>query len=126
MIVAGRAIRLADPLTWCQWLWTAIPLVLVFIGGGLTGDLGGAAMAINIRILRSGKAAVLRYALATLLSPGAPVLTASLQGCSFLLLTQNSLLVLPVGHLKVAATRTSMCDRPPFPADSSLLPRDQR
>jgi hypothetical protein len=43
----------------------------VFIGGALGGALGGAAMAFNVRILRSDMTAVARYALAALLSVGA-------------------------------------------------------
>jgi hypothetical protein len=68
---AGRTIKIVEPLTLYQWLWTGIPLLLVFIGGALGGALGGVAMAFNVRILRSDKTAVLRYALAALLSLGA-------------------------------------------------------
>ena len=70
-LCAGRTIRLADPLTWYQWLLTGIPLVLVFIGGALGGLLGGIAMAFNVRILRLDMTAVARYALAAILSVGA-------------------------------------------------------
>ena len=71
VLCCGRTIRLADPLTWYQWLWSAIPLVLVFVGGALGGALGGVTLACNVRILRSDRTAVARYALAAVLSLGA-------------------------------------------------------
>jgi hypothetical protein len=71
VLFANRTIRLVEPLAWYQWIWTAIPLVLVFMGGALGGALGGAAMVFNIRILRSGQSPLLRYALTAVLSVGA-------------------------------------------------------
>lgn len=68
---AGRTIRVVEPLTWYQWLWTGIPLILVFAGGAIGGALGGVTMVFNIRILRSDLSAILRYALVALLSIGA-------------------------------------------------------
>ncbi len=66
----GRTIKVVEPLAWYQWLWTAIPLVLVFLGGAVGGALGGVAMVFNIRILRSDMGGILRYALVALLSFG--------------------------------------------------------
>ncbi len=68
---AGRVIRVVEPLTWYEWLWTGIPLVLAFLGGFIGGALGAVAMTLNIRILRSDMNGILRYALAALLSVGA-------------------------------------------------------
>ena len=68
---AGRTIQLVEPLAWYQWLWTGIPLVLALLGGAIGGALGGVAMVFNIRILRSDRSGVLRYALTALLSVGA-------------------------------------------------------
>jgi hypothetical protein len=68
---AGRTIRLVEPLEWYQWLWTGLPLVLAVLGGAIGGFLGGVAMIFNIRILRSDRSGVLRYALTALLSVGA-------------------------------------------------------
>jgi hypothetical protein len=71
LLCAGRTIKLVEPLTWYQWLWTGIPLLLVFIGGAIGGAVGGVAMAFNVRILRSEMHGFARYALAGLLSLGA-------------------------------------------------------
>jgi hypothetical protein len=68
---AGRTIQLVEPLAWYQWLWTGIPLVLALLGGAIGGALGGVAMVFNIRILRSDRSGILRYALTALLSVGA-------------------------------------------------------
>ena len=71
VLCAGRTIRLVEPLTWYQWIWTGIPILLIFRGGALGGALGGAATVFNIRILRSDMTGLLRYTLAGLLSVGA-------------------------------------------------------
>ena len=68
---AGRTIRVVEPLTWYQWLWSGIPLILVFLGGALGGALGGVALALNVRILRSDMAAIARYAVTAVLTLGA-------------------------------------------------------
>ena len=71
VIFANRTIRLVEPLAWYQWIWTGIPLVLVFLGGALGGALGAVAMTFNIRILRSDQSGLLRYGMTALLSIGA-------------------------------------------------------
>lgn len=71
VLVAGRTIRLADPLTWYQWIWSAVPLVLVGLGGALGGALGGLTLACNVRILRSDINTAAKYALTLMLSLGA-------------------------------------------------------
>jgi hypothetical protein len=71
VLFANRTIRLVDPLAWYQWIWTGLPLVLVFVGGAIGGALGAVAMTFNIRILRSGQSGPIRYALTALLSIGA-------------------------------------------------------
>lgn len=72
--VDGREIKLADPLTWYQWLWTMWPLILLFIGGALGGFLGGVFSMINIRIIRSNLNSVLRYSVTFAISALAMVL----------------------------------------------------
>jgi hypothetical protein len=66
---AGQTIRLEEPLSWYQWLWVCIPLVLMLVGGAIGGLVGAVAMTMNIRILRSNNmSGVLRYAATAILS----------------------------------------------------------
>ncbi len=40
LFVDGKRIHVAEPLKLYQWLWSAVPLFLLFIGGGLGGLCG--------------------------------------------------------------------------------------
>src|SRR5262249_6380991 len=73
LIIDGLKIELENPLQWHQWLWMGLPMVLLFLGGGLGGLLGGLSMAINVRIFRSDIGNVGRY-LATAAISGFAVL----------------------------------------------------
>jgi hypothetical protein len=68
---AGQTIRLEEPLKWYQWLWVGIPLLLLFLGGAIGGLVGGIAVTLNIRILRSNMGAILRYAATAFVSVAA-------------------------------------------------------
>jgi hypothetical protein len=65
---AGQTIKLEEPLAWYQWLWGGVPLLLLFLGGAIGGLVGGVAVALNLRILRSGRSGISRYAATALIS----------------------------------------------------------
>src|SRR6266498_1394694 len=73
LVVEGKTINLVEPLKWYQWLWSALPLVLVFLGGALGGVAGFVALAINIRIFRSSLNGILKFVVTTAVSLGALV-----------------------------------------------------
>lgn len=58
---AGQTIKLEEALKWYQWLWSGVPLLLVFLGGAIGGLVGAVAVTLNVRILRSDMSGILRY-----------------------------------------------------------------
>ena len=63
LTVDGKTIKIAEPLPWYVWLWSGLPLVLLFIGGALGGALGAVAMTINGRVFRSDMPGALKFAI---------------------------------------------------------------
>lgn len=59
--VEGERIRVAEPLKWYQWMWAALPGLLVFVGGALGALFGALALFVNIKIFRSQWPGVLKY-----------------------------------------------------------------
>jgi hypothetical protein len=53
LLVDGRPITLAEPLPPIQWLWSGLPVALMFVGGALGGAIGVAAFWTNLRVFRS-------------------------------------------------------------------------
>ena len=68
---AGKKITLAEPLKWYQWIWSAVPIVLVFLGGAIGGAIGFVGTTLNVQILRSDMNGLLRYGGTALISVGA-------------------------------------------------------
>jgi len=66
-----RLIRFAPPLTWYEYVWIALPLALVVLGGALGGACGAAAAVINARLLRSSQPMWVRYGQGVLVILGA-------------------------------------------------------
>jgi len=63
----GVSVAVARPFGWSEYLWFAVPLVMLSLGGGLPGALLGAAAGyINARILRQPRSGGGRYARASL------------------------------------------------------------
>jgi hypothetical protein len=60
--VDGKKIKIAEPLPWYVWIWSGLPLVLLFMGGALGGGLGAVAMTINGRIFRADMHGALKFA----------------------------------------------------------------
>jgi len=53
VIVQGEAYEILPPLTWYQYVFAGLSLILVLYGGGYGGLLGMISFLINIRLLRS-------------------------------------------------------------------------
>ena len=53
VIIDLETTRLAPPLPWYAWAWSALPALLVVLGGLIGGALGGAALAINVGLFRT-------------------------------------------------------------------------
>lgn len=74
LIVDGKAVNLVEPLKWYQWLWSALPIVLVFIGGMLGAICGLVAFYLNGKVFRSQMNSVLKYVVTGLVSVVAVVI----------------------------------------------------
>jgi hypothetical protein len=66
VIVAGKVIQLAEPLSLLQWIWSGLPLILLFLGGAIGGGIGGATFWVNTRIFRSEMSPIEQFILAGL------------------------------------------------------------
>jgi hypothetical protein len=55
LVIDGQKILLAKPLNFFQWVWSGIPILLMFIGGMIGGFIGATAFWINTRIFRSNE-----------------------------------------------------------------------
>jgi len=71
VIVGDQVVRVAPALTWYEYLWIGIPIILLFVGGALGAGIGIFATYASSRILRSDRTTVLKYVLTGLVSLGA-------------------------------------------------------
>lgn len=62
----GESIALIRSLTWDEYVWSGLPLLLVFVGSALGAVIGYFAALINIKIMRTGCSALVRYGLTSL------------------------------------------------------------
>ena len=69
--IGDQTIELARPLAWYEYLWMAIPIGLVFVGGGLGALFGLVAVYSSARIFRSERGTAAKYSLSALISLGA-------------------------------------------------------
>ena len=74
LVVDGQLVRLAKPLNALQWIWSAIPAVLLFIGGAIGGGIGVGAFWINLRVIRSEMGAFEKFILSGMISAIAIIL----------------------------------------------------
>jgi hypothetical protein len=74
LVVDGRTVNLATPLKWYQWVWSALPILLVFLGGLLGGITGVIAFSINTVIFRSRSNEILKYVITGVISIVAAIL----------------------------------------------------
>lgn len=59
--LGGEIIRLARPLTWHEYAWVALPVILMFSGGALGGIIGVLGAMFNARVIRSQLSTAARY-----------------------------------------------------------------
>jgi hypothetical protein len=71
VVFAGKQIALAKPLEWYHWTWSAVPIILVLLGGAIGGAIGFVGTSLNVQILRSDMSGALRYGGTALVSVGA-------------------------------------------------------
>jgi hypothetical protein len=69
--LGNDVIALAPKLQWYEYAWTGVPIVLLFIGGGLGALIGMSAAYANTRIFRSNRSIGTRFAFTGLLSAAA-------------------------------------------------------
>jgi hypothetical protein len=60
-VVGGPLIRLAPAFAWYEYVWIALPLALIAVGGALGAFCGIVAAYFNAQILRSQQPVALRY-----------------------------------------------------------------
>ena len=61
--IGTEFIDLARRLTWYEYAWSGLPIVLLFIGGALGAVVGMVAAFSNTRILRSSRSTTAKYLL---------------------------------------------------------------
>lgn len=52
LLVNGKKVQVVPPLAWYQYIYSGLPLFLIFVGGVVGAVLGMVAFIINIRIMR--------------------------------------------------------------------------
>lgn len=68
VIFGDETIVLARPLTWYEYVWIGLPVLLVFTGGGLGALVGLVATYTSARIFRSDRGALAKYGITALVS----------------------------------------------------------
>jgi hypothetical protein len=53
LVVDGKVITLAKPIKWYEMVWSALPILLVFMGGLLGGITGFIGFSANLKVFRS-------------------------------------------------------------------------
>jgi hypothetical protein len=68
LTVDGQTVKVVEPLKWYQWLWSGLPISLIFVGGMIGGLVGMLGFILNTRIFRSNQSNVVQYLLTGLVS----------------------------------------------------------
>lgn len=71
LVIDGEKVQLARDLTWYEYLWMGVPIVLVVSGGALGAMIGIGATYSSSRIFRSERGVLSKYLLSGLVSIGA-------------------------------------------------------
>lgn len=74
LMVEGKPLDLVEPLKWYEWVWNALPIVMIFFGGALGGLIGALAVTFNLKIFRSLQNPLMKYVLTGALGVGAFIL----------------------------------------------------
>ena len=73
LVIDGEKVQLARDLTWYEYLWMGLPIILVVSGGALGAMIGIGATYSSSRIFRSERGTFSKYLLSSLISIGAIV-----------------------------------------------------
>jgi len=68
VIFGNETIVLARPLTWYEYIWIGLPILLVFAGGGIGALVGVMVTYTSARIFRSDRGALAKYGITALIS----------------------------------------------------------
>jgi len=68
LVVDGKTISLVEPLQWYEWVWSGLPILLVFLGGLLGGLAGAVAFAVKTKVFRSPIGSFAKFALTGIVS----------------------------------------------------------
>ena len=68
LYVDGQLINVVPPLPWYIWAWSALPILLVTVGGALGALAGFTGFAVNTKIFRASLPMVAKFALTALVS----------------------------------------------------------
>lgn len=68
LVVDNKVISLVEPLKWYQWVWSGLPIALVFVGGALGAIAGIIGFTINAKIFRTEMNSVLKYVVSGVVS----------------------------------------------------------
>jgi hypothetical protein len=72
--IGDDLIYLARKLEWHEYIWAALPIVLLFIGGALGAVAGILGSYCNFRILRSDRGGIMKYVLSGFTTLAAAIL----------------------------------------------------
>src|SRR5262245_28121658 len=84
--IGNELVILAEPLKWYEYVWIALPLVLVALGGALGGATGGIAAYGNSRVFRSNQSTVAKYLICGFITAGSITMFLVLAGLLQLLI----------------------------------------
>lgn len=68
LIVEGKTIHVVEPLKWYEWAWSALPMILLFLGGALGAIAGVLGLTTNAKIFRSSMNGLAKFALTAAVS----------------------------------------------------------
>lgn len=68
LIVDGKVINVVEPLKWYAWVWSALPLPLIFIGGALGALMAMIGFTVSTSVFRSSQPAVAKFAISLIVS----------------------------------------------------------
>ena len=73
LVVEGKVIEIAKPIKWYEIVWSALPILLVFIGGLLGGITGFIGFSANAKVFRSELNTIVKFILTAGISVAAVI-----------------------------------------------------
>jgi hypothetical protein len=72
--VNGIIIEVVEPLKWYEWVWSGIPILLIFSGGLIGGVIGFFSFTLSTKIFRSSFSTIGKYLVSAAISIAAVVI----------------------------------------------------